>query len=60
MKINFKKTNSKAIIPTRATSESAGLDIYACLDKNHKQKTVNLLNIVLIFNIGCSKFKLGV
>lgn len=34
MKINFKKINSKAIIPSRATSESAGLDICACLDKS--------------------------
>ena len=34
MKINFKKTNSKAIIPNRATAESAGFDICACLDKS--------------------------
>lgn len=34
MKINFKMINSKAIIPARATSESAGLDICACLDKS--------------------------
>lgn len=32
MKIIFKKTNEKAVIPSRATSGSAGLDIHACLD----------------------------
>ncbi|MBR1823070.1 MAG: dUTP diphosphatase [Ruminococcus sp.] len=33
MKLTFKKLNEKAIIPTRATAKSAGLDIYACLDE---------------------------
>lgn len=33
MKLTFKKTNEKAIIPTRATPKSAGLDISACLDE---------------------------
>lgn len=32
MKITFKKLNEKAIIPSRSTVGSAGLDIYACLD----------------------------
>lgn len=32
MKITFKKIDEKAIIPSSATSGSAGLDISACLD----------------------------
>lgn len=34
MKLTFKKIDEKAIIPSRATEYSAGLDIYACLDKH--------------------------
>ncbi|MDE5834218.1 MAG: dUTP diphosphatase [Ruminococcus sp.] len=33
MKITFKKLDDKAVIPSRATAGSAGLDIHACLDK---------------------------
>ena len=33
MKITFKKLKPKAVIPARATSGSAGLDICACLDE---------------------------
>lgn len=33
MKITFKKLDPKAVIPARATSGSAGLDICACLDE---------------------------
>ncbi len=33
MKLTFKKLNKNAIIPTRATRTSAGLDLYACLDE---------------------------
>lgn len=33
MKITFKKLDKKAVIPSRATSGSSGLDIYACLDE---------------------------
>lgn len=33
MKLTFKKIDEKAIIPSRATAYSAGLDIYACLDE---------------------------
>lgn len=32
MKLTFKKIDEKAIIPSRVTKYSAGLDIYACLD----------------------------
>lgn len=32
--IKIKRLNKNAIIPTRATSGSAGLDLYACLDKD--------------------------
>ncbi|MCM1507560.1 MAG: dUTP diphosphatase [Ruminococcus flavefaciens] len=33
MKITFKKLNEKAVIPSRATAGSAGLDVCACLDE---------------------------
>lgn len=33
MKLTFKKLQENAIIPTRATNASAGLDICACLDE---------------------------
>lgn len=33
MKLTFKKLNEKAVIPSRATEASAGLDICACLDE---------------------------
>ena len=31
MILNFQKLRSNAILPTRATAQSAGLDLYACL-----------------------------
>lgn len=34
MKITFQKLNEKAVIPSRATSGSAGMDICACLDED--------------------------
>lgn len=34
MKIRFKKLDPKAVIPSRATAGSAGMDICACLDKS--------------------------
>ena len=33
MKLTFKKLSDKAVIPTRATAGSAGMDICACLDE---------------------------
>lgn len=33
MKINIKKMNPKAIIPTRGSDAAAGYDLYACLDE---------------------------
>lgn len=34
MEVNIKKTKESAIIPTYATDNSAGMDLYACLDKD--------------------------
>lgn len=34
MKITFQKLDEKAVIPSRATSGSAGMDICACLDED--------------------------
>lgn len=34
MNINLKKLNDKAIVPTYGTIESAGADLYACLDSD--------------------------
>jgi dUTP pyrophosphatase len=34
MEVNIKKTKESAIIPTYATANSAGMDLYACLDKD--------------------------
>lgn len=31
-KINIKKLNDKAIIPTRGSEQAAGYDLYACID----------------------------
>lgn len=33
MKVNIKKLNEKAIIPTYGTQFSAGADLYACIDE---------------------------
>ena len=33
MKLTFKKLSEKAVIPSRATAGSAGMDICACLDE---------------------------
>lgn len=34
MKITFKKIHKNAIIPSRATAGSAGMDVYACLEES--------------------------
>ena len=34
MKIQIKKLNNNAIIPTQGSTYSAGYDLYACLDEN--------------------------
>lgn len=34
MKINIKKLNPKAIIPTQGSASAAGSDLYACLDND--------------------------
>lgn len=34
MKLNIKKLNSKAIIPTQGSASAAGSDLYACLDSD--------------------------
>lgn len=34
MKLTFMKLSENAVIPTRATSGSVGLDIYACLEED--------------------------
>lgn len=33
MKLYFRKLKENAILPTRATAQSAGADLYACLDE---------------------------
>lgn len=33
-KLKVKRVNSNAVIPKRATIESAGVDLYACIDKD--------------------------
>ena len=33
MKINIKKLNNNAKIPTRGSAEAAGYDLYACIEK---------------------------
>lgn len=35
MKINIKKLNNKAIIPTRGSEYAAGYDLYACIDSEY-------------------------
>lgn len=34
MKLNVKKLNEKAVLPTYGTKYSAGADLYACIDEN--------------------------
>lgn len=34
MKVNFKKLDERAIIPTYGTDKAAGMDLYACLPEN--------------------------
>lgn len=33
MKINIKRLNAKAILPTRGSEQAAGYDLYACIDE---------------------------
>lgn len=40
MILKFKKLNPRAIIPTRGTSQSAGLDLYLCCDKDEDTFTL--------------------
>lgn len=43
--VNITKVRENAIIPTKATSESAGFDLHACIDKDLTIKKGDLIRI---------------
>lgn len=45
IKVNLKKLNKNAVIPTRGSASSAGYDLYACLENSVKIKPGETIKI---------------